>query len=106
MENKKIYITWKGKQFALDAEWIYISNQVQRIKISFGEKSFVLENNYPLTLLDGAKKAIIWKLKQGTVKDAQFLQDVIRELEDIVKRKKPFKWDDHPKNIGFKREDN
>ena len=51
----EITAAYKGKNYTLEAEKIYESNQVMRIKV-YGHRGFIiLENDYPYLLFTNSK---------------------------------------------------
>lgn len=102
-EKFKINVIWQGKSVELDCVIDYASAQIQRIIISKDKKSFTLQNNYPLVKAAPPNKRppIQWKIIEGKPSDARFLTDVMSKLEDYIKDKKPFNWDEHPKNKPY-----
>lgn len=89
----QVYIQYKGRQHTLQAEKVYESNQVMRIKV-YGKKNFILlENDYPFLLFKNSKKAIKWKLKKEgfvdiqSVEHCELVAGIIRKLEYKLKGK-------------------
>ena len=89
----EIYIKYKTTAFKLEAEKVYESDQIMRIKVH-GKKDFILlENDYPFILFKKSKKAIKWKLKnEGFInlqskEDCDLVAGIIRKLEYQLKGK-------------------
>lgn len=86
-------IRYNGKIHKLKATVEYESNQIMRIRIEGKTSSILLENNYPINQFSPRPKPIKWKLKEGTLKgtdqkqNAQFLSDIMTQLEHFVKGK-------------------
>jgi hypothetical protein len=88
-----VYIKYKGTAFKLEAEKVYESDQIMRIKV-YGKKDFILlENDYPFILFNNSKKAIKWKLKtEGFIdmqckEECELVAGIIRKLEYQLKGK-------------------
>jgi hypothetical protein len=89
----QIYVRYKTTAFTLEAEKVYESDQIMRVKV-YGKKGFILlENDYPFIILQHSKKAIKWKLKnEGFIdmqckEDCELVADIIRKLEYELKGK-------------------
>jgi hypothetical protein len=66
-------------------ERIYVSDEMERFKISAGNKSIVIQGNRPpLKNKAGRNKRIEWKLCQGSFTNAAALAMVILELEKYL----------------------
>jgi hypothetical protein len=94
-----------GNDYWLKIEQEYISDQIERFKISGMKHSFImLQSNRPYLRLKGLKrKKIDWKLIEGTVHNASALEMLLNEMTDhIYKIENPAPdWKDHPKKIGM-----
>jgi hypothetical protein len=84
---------YKGRGYMLQAEKVYESDHVMRIKV-YGKTDFILlENDYPFLLFKNSKKAIKWKLKNEgfinmqCVEDCELVAGIIRNLEYLLKGK-------------------
>jgi len=89
----KVQARYKGRRYLLDAEIVYHSDQVMRIKVH-GHSGFILfENDYPFLRLKNSNKAIKWKLKNEGFADirdkddAELIAGIIRNLEYQLKGK-------------------
>lgn len=79
-----IYIPHSLKLLKLEADCIYVSDQVERFKVSGKNRYVILQNNYPIITdrMTGRQRGKAkWKLIEGSMSDAQFLINIIRELE-------------------------
>jgi hypothetical protein len=83
--KKNIFVYSNSGRLALIAECIYKSEQIERFRVSGKNRSIVLQTNYPLLKAQNSKKKIDWKLIEGTMSDVQLLQNIINELEYILK---------------------
>ena len=89
----EINIKYGSTTFTLQAEKLYESNQIMRIKV-YGSKGFIVfENDYPYLQHTQSKKAIKWKVRESTIannlvaKDAQLIAEIITALNYLVKGK-------------------
>jgi hypothetical protein len=85
-----LHITYGIKPFTLQAQIVYHSNQIMRIKVYGKSSTLLLENNYPILAKSHGKKAIQWKLREGQLnlsdeKDAKLFAGIIKELEREIK---------------------
>jgi len=84
-------VSYKLKQYKLKAVLEYHSNQIMRIRVHGANSTLLLENNYPLLNATNSKKALNWKLKEGSMKEgnaetSQLLYNIMSQLEDFIKR--------------------
>ena len=88
-----INVRYKTTEFALDAEKVYESDQIMRVKVHGRIGFILLENDYPFLIFTSSKKAIKWKLKnEGLVdlqskEDCELVAEIIRKLEAKIKGK-------------------
>lgn len=79
-------IRFDQKDLHLKAERIYLSEQVERIKVMGKNRSIVLQSNRPLLRLKGLKnKRLDWKLVEGQMNNSHVLQAIILKLERLLK---------------------
>jgi len=79
-------IRFDQKDLHLKAERIYLSEQVERIKVIGKNRSIVLQSNRPLLRLKGLKnKRLDWKLIEGQMNNSHVLQAIILKLERLLK---------------------
>ncbi len=88
----QIKLPYKDKMLTVHAEWVYESEQIQRIKVSVKTNTILLQNNFPKWKASNSRKRIDWKIKEGMFKDADFFLLVITHLEMYLK-----KYGDTPK---------
>ena len=87
----QIHVHYGNAEFDLQAKIEYHTNQIMRIRVYGKTNSLLLENNYPLLQLVNSKKAIQWKLREGSFtsddrrKDAALLLNIISQLEREIK---------------------
>ena len=87
----EINIKYGSTTFTLQAEKMYESNQIMRIKVYGKKGAIVLENDYPYLQHTQSKKAIKWKIRESSIvdnlkpKDAQLIAEIITELTQLVK---------------------
>lgn len=87
----QIHVHYGNAEFDLQAKIEYHTNQIMRIRVYGKTNSLLLENNYPLLEIMNSKKAIQWKLREGSFKssdprkDALLLTDIISSLEREIK---------------------
>jgi hypothetical protein len=86
MKEWSLFIQY-GKGYRLQAQLIYESAQIQRIRVSGKNGSIILQNDYPVAKLAKGHKQIRWKLIEGKLKDAQFLYGIMHELERLIEQK-------------------
>jgi hypothetical protein len=78
-------IRFDQKDLHLKAERIYLSEQVERIKVIGRNRSIVLQSNRPLLRLKGLKnKRLDWKLIEGQMNNSHVLQAIILKLERLL----------------------
>ena len=78
-------IRFDQKDLHLKAERIYLSEQVERIKVIGRNRSIVLQSNRPLIRLKGLKnKRLDWKLIEGQMNNSHVLQAFILKLERLL----------------------
>lgn len=100
----EIKVKYGNSAFTLQAEKVYESVQIMRIKVYGNKGHILLENNYPFLQFSKSNKAISWKVKEsyfdtyGNQQKAQLVVDIIRQLEDIVKGKNALSHIEHIKN--------
>lgn len=97
----EVKIKYGANAFTLQAEKVYESEQIMRIKV-YGKHSYILlENDYPFLQATKSKKAIKWKVKEGDFisknrkQDAELVVDIIYRLEDLIKNKKPYAYGEY-----------
>lgn len=79
-------IRFDQKDVHLKAERIYLSEQVERIKVMGKNRSIVLQSNRPLLRIKGLKnKRLDWKLIEGQMNNSHVLQAIILKLERLLK---------------------
>jgi hypothetical protein len=84
----QIIIRYDQQYIHLNANVIYSSDQIERIKIIGKNRSIVLQNNRPLLQSRGLKsKRIDWKLVEGELHNSYVLQAIIKKLEKYLKTK-------------------
>jgi hypothetical protein len=87
----QVYVRYGNTNFILDAEIIYQSNQIMRIKVHGNSSYIILENDYPFLLLKNSNKAINWKIKDkgflntDNEKDAALVAHIISNLNYQIK---------------------
>lgn len=59
----EVNIKYGNTRYTLEAEKIYKSDQIMRIKFKGKYSYIILENDYPFLLFKNSNKAIKWKLK-------------------------------------------
>lgn len=99
----EIKVKYGKSSFVLQAEKVYESTQIMRIKV-YGKKGHILlENNYPFLQFSKSNKAISWKVKEsyfttyGNEQNAQLIVDIIHLLEDLIKGKNHLSHIEHIK---------
>ena len=81
-----IIIKYDQQYIRLNANIIYTSDQIERIKITGKNRCIVLQNNRPLLRARGLKsKRIDWKLVEGELHNSYVLQAIINKLEKHFK---------------------
>lgn len=79
-------IRFDQKDLHLKAERVYLSEQVERIKVIGKNRSILLQSNRPLLRLKGLKnKRLDWKLIEGQMNNSHVLQAIIAKLERLLK---------------------
>lgn len=90
-----IPVSFGKLHFHLTATLEYHSNQIMRIRVKGNHSTLLLENDYPSLLAIKSKKGIHWKLREGKFdlvndKSARLFQDILKELEFIIKEQFPY----------------
>ena len=91
-------IYYNGKNVNIDAEIIYSSAQIEKIRLTIGANVAVVENNRPLLKAKHLNKKLInWKLREGSVNNAHAFALMLLSMEEYLRMEgqKPFV---HPKN--------
>ena len=91
-------INYSGHDVNIDAEIIYSSPQIEKIKLTIGTSVAVVENNRPLLKAKHLnKKRLQWKLREGSVNNAHAFALMLLSMEEYLRQEgqKPFV---HPKN--------
>lgn len=89
----QISIKYKETRHTLQAEKIYESSQIMRIKVHGRKSAIVLQNDYPSLLAVSSKKKVKWKiidtgdLEIQKVEDARLISNIMDELEYQLKGK-------------------
>lgn len=76
----------------LTVEQVYLSDQLEKYKVSGRNKSLILQSNRPLLRAKGMKtRRPAWKLIEGNINDTAFLKRLIETVEAYLKieEKKP-----------------
>ena len=85
-------IYYNSKRVKINAEVVYRSPQIEKIKLNIGEKEMVVESNRPLLQAKGLnKKRIQWKVREGSINNAYAFELMIYSLESYLREqsKKP-----------------
>jgi hypothetical protein len=90
MTEWELNITYGITPFKIKAILEYHSAQIMRIRVYGNKSTILLENNYPISKVSKAKKAIQWKIREGsmgegTEKTARFLTQIMEYLEHAIK---------------------
>ena len=75
-------IRFDGRRIRLQAEQVYLSDQLEKYKITARNKSLVLQSNRPLLKAKGLKnKKPDWKLVEGQMHNTYIIGEIIKTLE-------------------------
>lgn len=94
----KFEIFYMQKSVKIDAEIVYSSTQIERIKLTIDTHEMIVENNRPFLLSKNLnKKHYQWKVREGRINNASAFDLMIQCMEAYLRDigKKPFV---HPKN--------
>lgn len=87
----EIQVKYGNTDFTLEAEKVYESSQIMRIKV-YGKTNYILlENDYPFLFAKGSKRAVKWKVRysdfdsRDVQKDAKLIADIISRLDRELK---------------------
>ena len=97
--NWQFEIYYNSKRIKINAEVVYSSAQIERIKLTAGTHELLLESNRPLLEGKGLKKKRIqWKIKEGSVKSSHAFELMTESIEAYLRDqgKKPYV---NPKNF-------
>ena len=76
-----------GKMIRLTVERIYLSDQLEKYKVTARNKSLTLQSNRPLLQKKNLKyRKPNWKLIEGQMHNSNVLNKIIDTLEDYLKR--------------------
>ena len=92
-------IQYNYKRVIINAEIIYTSPQIEKIKLTSGAHEMVVESNRPLLQAKGLnKKRIQWKVREGSIKNRSAFEMMIESIEAYLRNqgKKPYV---NPKNF-------
>lgn len=96
--NWTFEIYYNQKRVKIQAEIIYNSPQIEKIKLTIGTHEMIIESNRPLLKAKNLnKKRIQWKVREGAIKNAYAFELMLESIESYLRKegKKPFI---HPKN--------
>ena len=85
-------IYFNSKRVKINAEVVYRSAQIEKIKLNIGEKEMVVESNRPLLQAKGLnKKRIQWKVREGSINNNYAFEMMIESIELYLRNqgKKP-----------------
>ena len=75
------------KIIKIDAEVIYLTDCIERIKVTTGTHEMILEGNRPLLAAKGLKrKPIFWKIKEGHINNLHAFQLMQKELGKYLRK--------------------
>lgn len=82
-----LYIKHKGKNVKMPAVVEYKSKQIIRIRVT-GNKSMLLECDYPAIRFANGKKGVQWKVREGMklLPSAEIATQLFYQLEELLKR--------------------
>ena len=92
-------IQYMQKRVKINAEIIYASPQIEKIKLTIGTHEMVVESNRPLLKAKHLnKKRLQWKVREGAINNAYAFELMLESMEAYLRKegKKPFV---HPKNF-------
>lgn len=92
-------LSYNYKRVIINAEVVYTSAQIEKIKLTIGTHEMVVENNRPFLLAKGLnKKHFIWKVREGSINNASAFEMMIESMEVYLRNqgRKPYV---HPKNF-------
>ncbi len=92
-------IYYNSKRVKINAEVVYSSSQIERIKLTTDTQELLLQNNRPLLQAKNLnRKRILWKIMEGSVKSAHAFVLMTESIEAYLKDhgKKPYI---NPKNF-------
>lgn len=72
------------KKYTLKVERFYVSDQIERYRITGGNRSIELQTNRPYLKARGRKKHYTWKLISGEMTYASTLETIISTLESEI----------------------
>lgn len=90
----ELKISYKLKPYNLKAKLEYQSEQIIRIRVWGIKGSILFETNNPLLKHTNSKKAIQWKIKEGsmdtsTPESSRLLLNILEQLEYHIKKEFP-----------------
>lgn len=91
-------IYYNSKRVKINAEVVYSSSQIERIKLTTDTQELLLQSNRPLLQAKNLnRKRILWKIMEGSVKSSHAFELMTESIEAYLRDqgKKPFI---HPKN--------
>ncbi|MBL7739368.1 MAG: hypothetical protein JNK14_09115 [Chitinophagaceae bacterium] len=93
-----ISVYGEGKYLRFKVEQVYLSDQLEKYKVSGRNKSITLQSNRPLLRAKGMKtRRPDWKLIEGQLQDENILRQIIENLNGYLKKEERGKglpgWD-------------
>lgn len=85
-----ILVKTEEKFVTLIVEQVYLSDQIQQLKISGKDKSIIIQNDQPLFDKVKMKKVAPWKLIEGTVTNTEVFVETLRQVDMKVREMKKF----------------
>jgi len=82
----RIVIRHDGKYIRLNVEQIYLSDQLEKYKVTGKNKSLTFQSNRPLLKALGLKnKKPDWKLIEGQMHNTSIISEIIATLQAYLK---------------------
>lgn len=91
-------IHYNSKKVNINAEIIYTSAQIEKIRLTIGTHEMIIESNRPLLKAKHLnKKRIQWKVREGAINNAYAFELMLETIEAYLRSegRTPFV---HPKN--------
>jgi len=62
------------KHYVIQVEQIYAGASLEKFKVSYGERSLILQSNRPLLLATHSAKQVKWQLLEGEIRNPNIEQ--------------------------------
>lgn len=80
-------IYYNSKRVNINAEVVYRSAQIEKIKLNIGDNEMLIEGNRPLLEAKRLnKKRIQWKVREGSINNSYAFEIMIESVEAYLRK--------------------